>query len=146
MTMIRHNKVHTIDHGPLTVEKCKINRYQRLFGNTLFYARTLWAQRYPDSKVHGANMGPIWGRQDPGWNHVRPMNLAIWVWLSCLCVCEVKRLISGFSQTWIIWFGKTTRYFKTRINVVLMMAVVVAVKLMINSSYDVMMMMVYSIW
>ena len=20
----------------------------------------------PDSKVHGANMGPIWGRQDPG--------------------------------------------------------------------------------
>ena len=21
---------------------------------------------FPDSKVHGANMGPIWGRQDPG--------------------------------------------------------------------------------
>ena len=20
----------------------------------------------PDNKVHGANMGPIWGRQDPG--------------------------------------------------------------------------------
>ena len=25
----------------------------------------------PDSKVHGADMGPIWGRQDP-------MNIAIW--------------------------------------------------------------------
>ena len=25
--------------------------------------------RYPDSKVHGANMGPIWGRQDPGGPH-----------------------------------------------------------------------------
>ena len=33
----------------------------------------------PDSKVHGANMGPIWGRQDPGGPHVDPMNLAIWV-------------------------------------------------------------------
>ena len=34
---------------------------------------------YPDSKVHGANMGPIWGRQDPGGPHVGPMNLVIWV-------------------------------------------------------------------
>ena len=34
--------------------------------------------RVPDSKVHGANMGPIWGRQDPGEPHVGPMNLAIW--------------------------------------------------------------------
>ena len=34
----------------------------------------------PDSKVHGANMGPIWDRQDPGGRgpHVDPMNLAIW--------------------------------------------------------------------
>ena len=29
----------------------------------------------PDSKVHVANMGPIWGRQDPGGPHVGPMNL-----------------------------------------------------------------------
>ena len=34
---------------------------------------------YPDSNVHGANMGPTWGRQDPGGPHVGPMNLAIWV-------------------------------------------------------------------
>ena len=32
----------------------------------------------PDSKVHGANMGPIWGRQDPGGPHVGPMTLDIW--------------------------------------------------------------------
>ena len=32
----------------------------------------------PDSKVHGANMGPNWGRQDPGGPQVGPMNLAIW--------------------------------------------------------------------
>ena len=24
---------------------------------------------YPDSKVHGANMRPIWSRQDPGGPH-----------------------------------------------------------------------------
>ena len=32
----------------------------------------------PDSKDHGANMGPIWGRQDPGGPYVGPMNCAIW--------------------------------------------------------------------
>ena len=36
-------------------------------------------QHYPDSKVNGANMGPIWGRQDPGGPHVGTMNFAIWV-------------------------------------------------------------------
>ena len=30
-----------------------------------------------DSKVHGANMAPIWGRQDPGGLHTGPMNFAI---------------------------------------------------------------------
>ena len=32
----------------------------------------------PDSKVQVANMGPIWGRQDPGGPHVGSMNFAIW--------------------------------------------------------------------
>ena len=32
----------------------------------------------PASEVHGTNMGPIWGRQEPGGPHVGPMNLAIW--------------------------------------------------------------------
>ena len=31
----------------------------------------------PDSKVHGANMGPIWGRQDSGGPHVGLMNFAV---------------------------------------------------------------------
>ena len=31
----------------------------------------------PDNKVHGANMGPIWDRQDPGGPHVGPMKFAI---------------------------------------------------------------------
>ena len=37
---------------------------------------------YPDSRVHGANMGPNWGRQDPGGPHVGPVNFIIWEVLS----------------------------------------------------------------
>ena len=32
---------------------------------------------YTDRKVHAANMGPIWGRQDTGGPNVCPMNSAI---------------------------------------------------------------------
>ena len=39
----------------------------------------------PDSKVHGAYMGPTWGRQDPGGPHVGPMIIAIW---ECLPVTQ----------------------------------------------------------
>ena len=42
---------------------------------------------YPDSKVHGANMGPTWVRQDPGGPHVGPMNFAIWVYI------EISRIL-----------------------------------------------------
>ena len=31
----------------------------------------------PNSRVHGANIGPIWGWQDPDGPHVGPMNFAI---------------------------------------------------------------------
>ena len=51
-------------HGRSVMEKFKAN----LFNNV------------PDSKVHGANMGPIWGRQDPGGPHVGP-----WTLLSGTC-------------------------------------------------------------
>ena len=42
-----------------------------------------WHNTIPDSKAHGTNMGPIWGRQDPGGPHVGPMNFAIWDVLFC---------------------------------------------------------------
>ena len=40
--------------------------------------KLLWPGDTPGSKVHGANMRPIWGRQDPGGPHVGPMNFVIW--------------------------------------------------------------------
>ena len=45
--------------------------------STTFFSYCSIYHKNPDSKVHGANMGPIWGRQDPGGPHVRPMNFAI---------------------------------------------------------------------
>ena len=44
---------------------------------------------YPESKVHGANMGPIWGRQDPGGPNVGPMNFAIWVMYTVLVEIDI---------------------------------------------------------
>ena len=48
------------------------------------YVLTQWITDvlFPDSKAHRANMGPIWGWQDPDGPHVGPMNIAIWVVLS----------------------------------------------------------------
>ena len=51
------------------------NEYRAVIRQTL--DNLVWQQN-PDSKVRGANMGPIWGRQDPGGPHVGPMNFAIW--------------------------------------------------------------------
>ena len=46
--------------------------------NDLSMAHDMAIEATPDSKVYGANVGPIWGRQDPGGPHVGPMNFAIW--------------------------------------------------------------------
>ena len=43
---------------------------------SLFTLPIAW--HVPHSRVHGANMGPIWGRQDLGGLHVGHMNFAIW--------------------------------------------------------------------
>ena len=43
----------------------------------IFYIQVI--ESYPDSKVHGANMGPTWVLPVPDGPHVGLMNLAIWV-------------------------------------------------------------------
>ena len=48
--------------------------------------------------AHVANMGPIWGRQDPDGPHVGPMNFAIWevimYWVHALYLkhCDWKQI------------------------------------------------------
>ena len=60
---------------------------------------------HSDSKVHGANMGPIWGRQDPDGPHVGPMDFAIWAITHhsntfaldrCLIVIDPRAAVSGW--------------------------------------------------
>ena len=50
---------------------------------------------HPDSKVHGAKMGPIWDRQDPGVSHVGPMNFVIWDGLFVTCLQTWTHKIHG---------------------------------------------------
>ena len=41
-------------------------------------AGSFWNEKHiPDSKVHGANMGPTWVMSAPDEPHISPMNLAI---------------------------------------------------------------------
>ena len=50
----------------------------------ILYIEMQWVSRrnlnehIPDRKVHGANMGPTWGRQDPGGPQVGHMKIVIW--------------------------------------------------------------------
>ena len=48
--------------------------------NSWFFKLTLCSVHnvVPGSKVHGANMRSIWGRQDPGGPHFGPMNFTLW--------------------------------------------------------------------
>ena len=64
------------------------------------------------NKAHGANMGPIWGRQDPGGSHVGPMNFAIWAtmpitmrdrWIIVFQVVTFQPLVP--SQYWVIFIS-----------------------------------------
>ena len=41
----------------------------------------------PDSKIHGANVRPTWGRQEPGGTHVGHTTLAIWDTLNHPALC-----------------------------------------------------------
>ena len=70
--------------------------------------------RFPDSKIHGPNMGPIWGRQDPGAPHVGPINFSIWVWIKmqqhCTSDCVHVRVKAG--EWWE--FTEVTQIFSFR--------------------------------
>ena len=60
-------------------------------------AHSLRIQHYPDSKVCGANMGPVWGRQDPGGPHVGRMNIIIWVFILAIWAKSDEMIIINTS-------------------------------------------------
>ena len=62
-------------------------------------------QVYPESKVYGANMGPIWDRQDPSGPHAGPMNFAIWValWIDSPIKWHRSRLKIFSCESRVTW-------------------------------------------
>ena len=53
----------------------------------------------PDSNVHGANMGPTWGQQDPGGPYVGHMDLAIWEgFVAMICPMPIDALDGGITN------------------------------------------------
>ena len=59
----------------------------------------------PDSKVRGANMGPIWGRQDSGGPHVGPMNFAIWAAshpAAYVCKVDIDPKLIGADKAFVL--------------------------------------------
>ena len=63
--------------NPVNVSLCLCTNTCETSHHTVMYH--LRNSVFPDGKVYGANMGPIWGRQDPCGPHVGPINFAIWV-------------------------------------------------------------------
>ena len=64
---------------PQKISKEHIEHLCITHGSSSSTVSTVILSGFPDSKVCGANMGPIWGRQDPGGRHVGLINLVIWV-------------------------------------------------------------------
>ena len=63
----------------------------------------------PDNKVHEANMGPTWVRQDPGGTQVGPMNLAIRADLQMSC----NNLTERYGARKVIINNTTGSFFMT---------------------------------
>ena len=78
--------VDPIDHNKTTIISWltggEIGRNMHCLNNVL------------DSKIRGANMGPIWGQQDPGGPHDGPMNFAIWG------VTRAEHFLNGMISLW----------------------------------------------
>ena len=70
---------------------------------TLHYKGSSWTWNIPDSKVHGTNMGPIWGRQGSGGPHVGPMNFAIWEPLNSQMIGNRLDAYCEDTIDWVTW-------------------------------------------
>ena len=57
---------------------------------------------FPDSKVHAANMGPIWVLSAPDGPHVGPMNLALRVYIK---TSAILLLLYRYLGAFDFWYG-----------------------------------------
>ena len=86
---------------------------------------------YPDSKIHGANMGPTWVLLAPDEPHVGPMNLAIRVYLNMRIHQWTVRLLATvwwntpLSSLWMLSVC-VAEYYVTPLSSLWMLSVCVA--------------------
>ena len=89
----------------LDMVNCKLYEFiqtKLAMRNDVYVLVKLSCNTSPDSKVPGANMEPIWGRQDPDEPHVGPMNFAIWVPFVLGIVLENTYLALHIKLTWLL--------------------------------------------
>ena len=83
-------------------------------GNKILYT--------PDSKVDGANMGPIWVLLAPGGSHVGPINLVIWDIMSTMKLEELRKesFCHYFREIWqpnhVVMIQQTTNGHHTNVT------------------------------
>ena len=108
-TILRPSYLH--NGIPFTTKTTSLYWIDRVYRMKLHCASSLirllqcqWSDHDPDSKVYGANMGPIWGRQDPGGPHVGPMNLAIWgrIWKIVSHKSTIFYIITAQKTLWCV--------------------------------------------
>ena len=73
----RHHAIIWTDAGIFLIGPSETDFNEISIKNHTSSFKKMYLKMSPDSKVHEANMGPIWGRQDPGGPQVGPMNFAI---------------------------------------------------------------------
>ena len=73
----KFNSIQTLSLSILIPEKTYYMNPLRIYSE--WEHKTTWGnyENDPDSKVHGANMGPTWALSAPSGPHLGPMNLAI---------------------------------------------------------------------
>ena len=57
---------------------------------------------YPDSKVHGANMGPTWVLSAQDGPHVDPMNLAVWDVTKYCVILQTRRTYAVGNNNYVL--------------------------------------------
>ena len=79
----------------MNVERRGLNAWRLMLVNVACLAWTHYIDAWkanPDSKVHGANMGPTWDLSAPDGPHVGPLNLAIRAMFDVVWCCQPHRM------------------------------------------------------
>ena len=103
----RKKSWHILFSGTWWKSISHVNRRRMFIIRALLTVYQGICKHIPDSKVHGANMGPTWVLSVPDGPHVDPMNLAIRdITYRRLCAAHPKKyayVLHWYSSGWVKW-------------------------------------------